>query len=120
MGCLPINQVLLLHNGRVVSSRQGIAFHTPRAKKCSAVGFGELCTETTLHLCPFACLIPCPASPRGLVNGFTRVKFVCRFPATDIWGDKVLVQTTGGANYTGNDIERLLLDLFLEQQVSNR
>jgi lysophospholipase-3 len=39
------------------------------------------------------------------------------FPTPDVWGDKVLVRTKS-AEYTGRDIPRLLLDLFLEQQAA--
>ncbi|KAK9814182.1 hypothetical protein WJX72_001833 [[Myrmecia] bisecta] len=40
------------------------------------------------------------------------------FPAADLWGDEVLVSTTGGHNYTARDVLPLLNDLNLTQQAA--
>lgn len=40
------------------------------------------------------------------------------FPTSDVWGDEVLVSTTGGDNYTAGDALKLLQDLNLTQQAA--
>lgn len=40
------------------------------------------------------------------------------FPTADVWGDQVLVSTTGGDNYTAGDALKILQDLNLTQQAT--